>query len=371
VRSARIESLRALAALAVLVGHVYGVANGFELTSFEQRLGLAGGFGVWMFFALTGYLLFWPFVQRNFCGGARVDLRRYALNRVLRVLPLYYVVLAVLLILNEHGGSLTQWVRFGTFTQSLFSDTVGSVDGPMWSLVVELCFYALLPPLAWLVALVARGSMTRACVALLGLAAVSLVVWYVTVHRVSGTDLRWRYSLPATLYAFVPGMLIALARARLSEVRDTPRLPSSTVLVLLSVPLWLLAVQFVGWAQPLSAMASFLVLAAVVLPMRDGRLVRALDFRPLAAIGVASYSIYLWHLPIVDSVERATGVGFIELLGAALAVCLTVAAFSYFAIERPFLRLRRRWGPPVAIDAQGSGERIRATPVARSPEASD
>src|SRR3954451_17420490 len=120
-RSARVESLRALAATGVLVGHVYGVATGFEQGSFANRLGLAGGFGVWLFFALSGYLLFWPFVRRDYSSGGRIDLRRYALNRALRILPLYYVVLVVLLVLNEGGGSPAQWLRFGTFTQSFFT----------------------------------------------------------------------------------------------------------------------------------------------------------------------------------------------------------------------------------------------------------
>src|SRR4051794_19369930 len=123
-RSARIESIRALAAFGVLFGHVYGLTSGFTLDSFGDRLGLAGGFGVWLFFALSGYLLFWPFARRDYGTGGPIDVGHYLLNRALRILPLYYVVVVVLLLVQEGGGSAGQWVKFGTFTQSFFPDTV-------------------------------------------------------------------------------------------------------------------------------------------------------------------------------------------------------------------------------------------------------
>ena len=111
------------------------------------------------FFALSGYLLFWPFVRRDYGSGGAIDLRRYALDRALRILPLYYFAVALLLVVNEGGGNLTQWWRFATGTPSFFKDTVGTVDGPMWSLMVELQFYALLPLLAWAIF---KSAATRA-----------------------------------------------------------------------------------------------------------------------------------------------------------------------------------------------------------------
>src|SRR3954453_824914 len=96
-RSARIESLRALAALGVVVSHVYGATFAFGGTlyaSFPHRVLFGGGDGVWVFFVLTGYLLFWPFASKIYRGGT-LDLRRYAFNRALRILPLYYAAVVV------------------------------------------------------------------------------------------------------------------------------------------------------------------------------------------------------------------------------------------------------------------------------------
>src|SRR4051812_2993963 len=74
LRSARIESLRAIAALGVLLGHQFVVSNGLRFDTYWDRVAMGGGFGVDLFFALTGYLLFWPFARQWF-GGAAVAAR--------------------------------------------------------------------------------------------------------------------------------------------------------------------------------------------------------------------------------------------------------------------------------------------------------
>jgi acetyltransferase len=355
VRSARIESLRALAALSVLAGHVFLFRLGAS-DDFPHRLAGAGRYGVWLFFALTGYLLFWPFVRRDYGDGGRIDLRRYALNRGLRILPLYYLVVATLLVLSEHGGAFGQWWRFATFSESYFRSTVGTLDTPIWSLVVELQFYALLPLLAWALLRLGRGSLRRAGLLLGATACASLAVWFVKVHAPASPDLRWRYSLPATFFNFTPGMFLALGRAELE--RRPRRLLGSTALVLASAPLWLIAAQAIRWAEPLCALAALLVVAAVVLPVREGRVVRGLGARPLAAIGVASYSLYLWHVPLIRALNDHARLDAVELLLAGAALALAVAAASYLLVERPFLRLRRRWGPVTAAPAaEDSGAR--------------
>jgi peptidoglycan/LPS O-acetylase OafA/YrhL len=353
VRSTRIEALRAVAALGVVIGHVVLLAPHIHRGSFANRLMWGGGLGVFLFFALTGYLLFWPFVRRFFADGAPISIGRYAANRALRILPLYYVALAVLLVLDFHGGSATQWLRFATFTQSFFKDTVATVDAPMWSLVVEVQFYVLLPLLAFGLARLSRRSVWRAAAILGVLGLASLAVWWHYVHRTQATDLRWRFSLPATFLNFVPGMLLALLRLELNR-RPRRRLPSSDVLLVAGVACWALIAEHATDEAPVCAVAAFLVIGAVVLPVREGRLVKLLDLRALGLIGLASYSLYLWHLPVMSSLERHTHTGFAGLLVLSLAVCLAIAGVSYAVVERPFLRLRRRWGSTVPAE-QGAG----------------
>jgi peptidoglycan/LPS O-acetylase OafA/YrhL len=347
VRSAPIESLRAIAALGVLVGHV-----SLSVHSLPNHFAFAGRLGVFLFFALTGYLLFWPFARRAFGSGRPISIGRYALNRALRVLPLYYVVLVTMLFVEHGGGSFEQWLRFATFTQSFFRDTVNTVNGPMWSLCVELQFYVLLPVLAWMLAWVSRRSALGAGALLLGLGSISFALWLAKVYKVQPLPERWAYSFPVTFFNFVPGMLLALIRLRLDYRRER-WLPPSTLLIVAGLGCWLLYAldPGAGLDQPIAAAASFLLLAALVLPARPGVATRILNWRPLVAIGVVSYSLYLWHFPIVRSLGDHTDLGLRGLLPLALVVCLAVAFISYALVERPALRLRRRWGSTVAGSA--------------------
>jgi peptidoglycan/LPS O-acetylase OafA/YrhL len=345
VRSARIESLRAVAALAVLSFHILQFTSG-PLAPVEH----AGRLGVFLFFALTGYLLFVPFARHLYADGKPVDIARYARNRALRILPLYYAVLVILLVLGHGGGTPTEWLRFGTLTQSFFGDTVlNDVDIPMWSLAVELQFYVLLPLLAlafgWLLRTPARAA------AAIGLmAAASVAVWELKVFGKWPGAARWGYSLPANLFAFTPGMLLALMRLELGK-RPALRLPSSTLLIAAAVAVWVGAAYLDDRASLIAAPASFLLLAAVVLPVLDGRAARLLDLRVLTVIGVASYSLYLWHVPLIKLIARHADLSLAGLLALSLVVCVPLALLSYAIVERQFLRRRSRWGSTVADQA--------------------
>lgn len=358
-RVARVESLRALAALAVAIAHGWGLGHGYVNTqeTYLARVVFGGGFGVFLFFALSGYLLFWPFARRSFGGGAPIDLGRYARNRVVRILPLYYVVVVVLLLLQEDGGSGEQWWRFLLLAENFSLDTVGTVDGALWSLVVEVHFYVLLPLLAWVVAKLARGSRLGAAAVLLVLGGVSLAL---RLHYVQGPvddDALWRYNLPSTFFFFVPGMLLALLKLELEERRprwlDGP-FASSTAWLLASVAVWLWVFDDYG-RSPWTTLASFLAVGACVLPLREGAGRRALDWRPLAAIGVVSYSLYVWHSRVQVHVSGIDGFpdGTLAIMLITVPLSVAVAFASYRLVEEPFLRLRRRWSTASAPQQDG------------------
>ena len=346
-RSARVESLRALAALGVLQGHVFGWSQGWDheavYGSYGDRLLLSTGSTVVLFFALTGYLLFLPFARRWFAGGESIDIARYSANRALRILPLYFASIALLMLLREGGGTFELWWKHALLAQSFFSDSVASVNGPLWSVVVELHFYLLLPFFAWALAKASRGSLRGAALILLVLALASAVLR--AEARDFASDPRlWQYSLPTTLYWFVAGMYVAMLRIAWG---DRPpawlrgALSSPAVWLAASVPFWLLQAHRL-WDWPV-VFASFLTVGACVLPLRESRALRALEWRPLAVLGIASYSLYVWHEPIVAELAEAGLDGYLPLLAAGVALSVAAALLSYRAIETPFLRMRKRW----------------------------
>jgi peptidoglycan/LPS O-acetylase OafA/YrhL len=362
IRSVRVESLRGAACLAVLTAHIFGTAHTFNpdttLDTYLHRTIFGGGFSLFLFFALSGYLLYWPFAKRDFADGRAVSLKSYARNRALRILPLYWIVVVVILLLQEGGGSWTQWWRFLSFSQSYFSDTVagapGQVNGPMWSVIVELHFYTLLPLMALGIAWLSRGSRMAAAAIMLALAAAFLYVrWHFVTSTHGRGSLLWRYSTPANFYFFFPGMLLALLRLQWEEHR--PRwlrgpLASGNLWMLASVPIWAIVLNAPKYDRDsIAAVAAFLMVGACVLPVTAGALVRVLDWRPVAMMGLASYSMYLWHVPIVDFFERnVVQASFPKLFLLAAPLSIVVALVSYALIERPFLRLRRRWAPSSA-----------------------
>lgn len=363
LRSARIESLRAIAALAVLVGHVFGQAYDYNraetFATFMDRVLLGGGFGVFLFFTLSGYLLFWPFAKRAFGGGDTIDLRRYAINRAVRILPLYYVVVVAVLVIQEGGGTFGEWWRFLLFAENFSIDTVGKVNGVLWSLVVELHFYLLLPVFAVVLGRLSRGSLRLAFILLLGAGAASYV-WRLYALDLGGNAAQlWRYSLPTTFWFFVSGMVIALIRIAWQD--GPPRwlfgpLRWSSVWLLAAIPFWLLV--FDDYDNELAvATAGFLMVGACVLPLKKGVLVRVLEWKPLAVVGIASYSLYLWHVPILNQLVKPSllpDADFPTLLLVAGPLCIAWALLSYRFIEAPFLRLRKRWArsAPAHVDSE-------------------
>jgi peptidoglycan/LPS O-acetylase OafA/YrhL len=232
---------------------------------------------------------------------------------------------------------------------------VAKVDGPVWSLVVELHFYLLLPLLALGIAAVARGSRARAAVALgvLGVAALAMR-WY-TVDGVRNIDPLWQYNLPSTFFFFIPGMLLAILK--ISWESETPTwlrgpLRHGSTWLALTVPLWVLVFRDYNW-DALVGVATFLTIGACVLPLGQSRVVRALEWRPLAVLGTASYSLYLWHLPIVDHLvtHQLAGDPLVVLVAVIVPLTCVIALVSYRVIEAPWLRIRKRWQGPVPAPA--------------------
>ena len=352
VRLARLESLRGIGVLGVMLGHTWllgQIASGHASdvsATFLQRIPFSGGYGLSLFFALSGYLLYWPFAQRDFGRGGTVDVRNYARNRAFRILPLYYVVLVTLMIVQEHGGiGVGQWLRFIFFAQNFSQWTIETVDGPMWSLVVELHYYILLPLLAYFLGRVSRGDRRVGGVILLAL---GLISYKLNAHY-TAIDQRWALSLPTQFLYLAAGMLVAVLRTawktQLPSWMKGP-LARADFWLVCAFGLWLYATYDYTYAG-FTAIGGGLIVGACVLPLKPGLLLRGLDWRWLAFLGIVSYSFYLWHLPLFSHIDgRLHSFPALLLVGGPLSI--VVATISYRLIEEPFLKLRKRWSPDAA-----------------------
>ena len=354
-RFARVEALRAVGALGVLAAHIWGYSQGWQpplvYGSFLRRAMMSvGQVGVPVFFAASGYLLYLPFARRDFgVKGGAVNVRQYAINRARRIFPLYYVALVVTLLVWNGGGTLDQWWRFVFFWENFTTHTEGSVIGPAWTLVIDLQFYILLPILAVGLARLARGRISVATGALLATGIASVWAWRYSGHFHGPYVRLWQHNFPACWCFLVPGMLLALLRVHIDRgERDWKSgvLGNPDLWVLAALPFAAFATYRLDW-QPVNTVSAFLILSATALPLRPGRLMRALDWRPLALLGAATYSIYIWQVQIMDSMYHHGWLpgSYVGMMAVVVPICVAVGIVSYIVIERPFLTRRRTWSP--------------------------
>jgi peptidoglycan/LPS O-acetylase OafA/YrhL len=389
------DSLRAIAALSVLAFHAAFFAGMYTSDSVLRPYLAQPGAGVAVFFAISGFLLYRPFVRARLEDEPSPRLGPYAVRRFLRIVPAYWLaltVVAVWLSLDIVGDPAWHVPLFYGFGQIYTADTALSGLAQAWTLCVEVTFYAFLP--LWALAMRRRGVRAE-LLALAALAAASLG-WklFATRHvRPSALDSGpWLMPLPNFLDQFAAGMALAVV-----SVRGLPdRLERSTRRAL---PWWLLAAlaywvmctrigldgrlgdritrpEFLLRHELEIVVAVGLLVPAIFAAERGGAVRRLLAWRPLLYLGLVSYGIYLWHEAIVRQIAKGishwlsdtVGLGvdarFAVLSALTLAAATAIATVSYYGVERPLLRRGRRAGGDP--DAEQPGEAL-AEPTPAAP----
>ena len=368
------DPLRALAALMIVVVHAalqitfFGGGESALFGSAGQDLLVALAWGVSVFFVLSGYLIARPFVRAIVEGEPLPRVRNYLVNRALRILPAYWVVLtAMLLIYGAHGSSPRGVAATYLFGQELFDVPARGLLLQTWSLSVEAGFYLAVPLAALALAWATRGLERRGRLAAVGVTLAVVAVASLLLRQGIADSIgpfeKLYLSLPALLFAFVPG--ITLATLELGGARERARSARSA-----GVPLALAALGLAGLAglvamganpatdRSLSVSllaaggAGFLVAAPLVLQWSGRRTWRALDNGPLRWVGERSYSLFLIHLPVLNALrprvlDVASGsTAFVLLLAGGLTLSLVLSHVSYELVEKPFLRRRLAWRRP-------------------------
>jgi peptidoglycan/LPS O-acetylase OafA/YrhL len=377
-RSVRLESVRALAAVGVVTAHILtlGLAYHALVDTYPKRVLFGGGQqGLQLFFTMSGFLLFLPFVRHQMGLSKRpIDLRRYARNRMLRILPLYFTMVTVLIAIGAYGLHRAQMWRYYLFIQEYNSASHARLNAPMWSVAVEVQYYILLPLIAVVIAKICGRSLGRTALLLVAAGVVSYALRSTQVLHTDHPNiigpLTGKYALSTLFYFFAGGMLLAVLHVAW-DMRGPPAwvskpvLGSSTAWLGVGVAAFFVTCANIHWQEPWTQISVFPIVAACVLPLRPGWATRVLEWRWLAAFGLATFSVYLWHWPLLQAitgvhlVERANHVltlvgdpmGFGKLWIIAMPTCAVVGIISYFIIEKPFLRKRRGWGATAAAQA--------------------
>jgi peptidoglycan/LPS O-acetylase OafA/YrhL len=386
-----IEGLRALAACSILVFHswLYSSPDARQASLGPLSHVLPDfAFGVVLFFTLSGFLLYRPFVAVAMRDEPAPSIRSYLRNRALRILPAYWVILLVCAIvmrsvlLRDGDGNLTNGemsspsllVRSGLLVQHYNPHTVLVGIGPAWSLAVEVVFYLLLPALALMVFALSRRMRSRGgrriaalapaalmlCIGLSGKAAAAYLV--PPAVPFAGWDANWHSVIERSFWAqadlFAFGMALAVVRVDWEDGLLCLRRYWRPVVIATALFAYLATAHETQSNQlsyspynTLMAFACALLLALVVLHRPEAGstplLVRILETRPLVSLGVISYSIFLWHEPLVrflaaHHLTLAGASGFFVNTAFLAVVTFALSTITYRFVERPALLLKRK-----------------------------
>jgi peptidoglycan/LPS O-acetylase OafA/YrhL len=386
-----IEGLRGVAVAWVVLFHYFvvrGTQAGDPWNAFvasHRALGIFVGngyLGVDLFFLITGFLLVLPWERHRRLGMPPPSARAFYVRRLRRIVPAYYVQLVLLFFVflpllwspgawrADTAYLATHLAAHATFLHYMTPVTSGSlnINGALWTLALEAQYYALLPlfaaalvraPVRWIVALVAIAAAWRldASHDLAPLVAFEMRMgapWGVpenAVRHLLATQ------LPGYLAHFALGIGLGLAWIDARERGVTRRTRIASVLVA-SAAFALFAVSYGGWlpGDPAWAWLATVALFAAVLQLaliaapRVGNAV--LGSTVLRAVGRVSFSVYLYHLPVIYLWNKGHVLeGSVLSMPACLVAIAAISLASYRWVERPFLRRRSRPAPLVTAAA--------------------
>jgi peptidoglycan/LPS O-acetylase OafA/YrhL len=344
-----LDALRAIAALGVLLSHASYESGATALASYGS-LAAQGVSGVTVFFVLSGFLLYRPFLAADLDGLRPVRLRDYARRRLLRIVPAYWLALTVIALwLGLDEVFSKDWWRYYGFLQVY--DPRTSIRGlaAAWTLCVEMSFYAALPLFALGMRRLARGRsrawrLNADLVVLAALAAVSVGLRAWSLFDIGGII---PITLAGTFLWFAIGMALAGVSVR-GGIGINPALAWAIAAVaLIAMAEGLKGLQYSPRQWLFQHLVSAVMAGALVAPAvlgEGGRIRALLSWRPLMLVGVVSYGIYLWQGAWVVKLPNH---GFAELAGLTALASIAAATLSYRLLERPLMRLKhRRPGPP-------------------------
>jgi peptidoglycan/LPS O-acetylase OafA/YrhL len=348
-----LTGLRGLAAGAVVAFHLWNfggrgtlVVLGYPL----HALAACGYLGVDLFFVLSAFLLSQPFLAAAMGQRAWPALPTYALRRVRRVVPAFWAQVAILFVAGwAVAGAppfgLTTALAHMFFVQGFFLRP-GIINEVYWSLPVEWWFYVLIPPVAWLFGR-ARWGFVLLLAIVAGVAFRALCwQWYNEAQFFRYGDIL---QMRARIDEFAIGVVAAYAHlnvARDARVRGV--IAAAGALGLVALAPWLasrgdiFADADYPWLLAHYAVIGALWSGIVFGAAGDVRALRALFAnRAMLWVGMVSYSLYLWHFPVLKWTDEAGLWRHADPRVAALCtvpLMLVAAWLSYRAFERPFQR---------------------------------
>jgi peptidoglycan/LPS O-acetylase OafA/YrhL len=311
-----------------------------------------------LFFVMSAYLLTLSYARAAIDGGTTRPGRVFLLRRAVRILPLYF--LAVLVVWASRNPTLPgDWrdlVEHLTFTHVFDRERIFYTLGPSWSLSLEIAFYLTLVALGPLAIRACRKLPTRRarvafCASGCLLLYAAPVAWITFAHYVLGiphTNWPVYFGPQARFGGFAAGMALAVLLVALGERGRITGRRSAALSVLSLSGLYALSCLAAPenfahtYYHPVAALLWFALLFSTLHLKAEQRVCghALLRARWVTTIGLVSYSLYIWHEPVMLQLDK-TGLlpsgpsGFPFAVLIVLTVALPTAVLSYWLIEYP------------------------------------
>jgi peptidoglycan/LPS O-acetylase OafA/YrhL len=319
-RVASLTGIRAVAALLVVLTHA-AYTTGKYTHGYPGLVYSRMEIGVPIFFVLSGFLLFGPWVKATVSGNPPPSVRRYAWHRVRRIMPAYVVTVLVAYLVYHFRtagpnpghtwlGLFRNLTLSQIYTDNYLYSYLHQGLTQMWSLAVEVAFYVALPLLAYLLLVVLCRRRWRPVLLLAGLSSLALITpaWLILVHTTDFLPDGARLWLPTYLGWFIGGMMLAVLQPMGVRAYALVCVPLAlTCYFIVSTPIaGAPTTSPAELREALFKVAFYAVIAALMvapLALGDhGLYARFLASRPMVFLGEISYEIFLIHLVTMELV---------------------------------------------------------------------
>ena len=336
-----LDGLRAVSVMIVIAAH------------FGLEHIIPGGFGVTVFFFISGFLITRLILAEQSAFG-RIGLSQFYIRRLLRLFPaLIFMVCASTLYFSVMGygtPSRTEFLGALFYFTNIYQVTEAALNGAgpfmswthLWSLAVEEHFYSIFPLIVLACGLCLRRLMWSVIIISMAVPAWRLVVaLFLNVPVESYNYMMTDARIDSIAWGCLFSLLLNQAGRAEAFHRLIGTVPFCAALGLLLLTFLVREELFRHvWRFSVQGGALF-VLFLNFYYLRGLRFaVHLMELRPIKWLGTVSYGLYLWHFPVLDACQRMFGEGSMAIL-SALVFSLLITVFSFYVVERPFNELRK------------------------------
>ena len=336
-----LDGLRGVSILLVMLAHLNATPH---FPSLHPWFFDHGALGVQVFFVISGFLITSLLLEEE-RGTGRISLKLFYIRRILRIFPAFYAFFFATVLACQLGILvLPKYNLLYAITYTMNYVGKGAWwTGHLWSLSVEEQFYLLWPALICLIG--ARSAVWAAASVAIGAPLAVSAMYFLHLPSAEQVALGFPFVMDSIAAGCVLASVLPLLKSRAWFLKATRSrlglaVPLAIVLVDCLRPhsrfFWLLG-------EPVLNLGIVYCVARFTTYQSDWA-GRFLNCRAMVFLGGLSYSLYLWQQPFLNRYIPALWTSF------PLNCCFafTLAIVSYFALERPFLRLRKRFQPSLS-----------------------